>query len=87
MASDAHKGRGLSDQGAGDNADAPAETVWSMGNEILPGEHDIRPEHIACGTPGTCSAPPEVLTHSLLPTTAWRQAEGCNGHPAFRTPS
>ena len=44
-------------------------------------------KNTAGGTSGTCSAPPKVLMHSKLRKTASHQAQGCNGHPAFRTPS
>jgi hypothetical protein len=44
-------------------------------------------KNTACGTSGTCSAPPKVLMHSQLRKTASHQAQGCNGHLAFRTPS
>jgi hypothetical protein len=44
-------------------------------------------KNTAGGTSGTGSAPPKVLMHSQLRKTASHQAQGCNGHLAFRTPS
>jgi hypothetical protein len=44
-------------------------------------------KNTAGGTSGTCSAPPKVLMHTNCGRPHSHQAQGCNGHPAFRTPS
>jgi len=69
--------------------EAPFPSPWDFNSrsERSSRQSASNRKNTAGGTSGTCSAPPKVLMHSKLRKTASHQAQGCNGHPAFRTPS
>ncbi len=69
--------------------EAPFPSPWDFNSrsERSSRQSASNRKNTAGGTSGTCSAPPKVLMHSQLRKTASHQAQGCNGHPAFRTPS
>jgi hypothetical protein len=69
--------------------EAPFPSPWDFNSrsERSSRQSASNRKNTAGGTSGTCSAPPKVLMHTQLRKTASHQAQGCNGHPAFRTPS
>jgi hypothetical protein len=69
--------------------EAPFPSPWDFNSrsERSSRQSASNRKNTAGGTSGTCLTPPKVLMHSKLRKTASHQAQGCNGHPAFRTPS
>jgi hypothetical protein len=69
--------------------EAPFPSPWDFNSrsERSSRQSASNRKNTAGGTSGNRSAPPKVLMHSQLRKTASHQAQGCNGHPAFRTPS
>jgi hypothetical protein len=69
--------------------EAPFPSPWDFNSrsERSSRQSASNRKNTAGGTSGNRSAPPKVLMHSKLRKTASHQAQGCNGHPAFRTPS
>ena len=74
---------GVSAQPAADKPDIREMTVAKEPGHR--GEHDISRKTIACGNAGRSGV--LVVTRVLSTNTKCTRGRGCNGHPAFPTPS
>ena len=69
--------------------EAPFPSPWDFNSrsERSSRQSASNRKNTAGGTSGNRSAPPKVLMHYPCGRPHRHQAQGCNGHPAFRTPS